>query len=119
MMIKRDRTICDTCGAEVSGWRPWYEPRSFHDYSKHTAQFRAERYPPNDPASAAASAVIKENADPINAILLTGKKIIPVTSATTPSVSEAMTSSAATTSATAAATATTTATTVTAATKLG
>src|SRR5688572_909021 len=69
MMIKRDRTVCDTCGAEVSGWRPWYEPRSFHDYSKHNAQFRADKYPPNDARSA-----VNENADPITAPLLTGHR---------------------------------------------
>lgn len=23
MMIKRDRCVCDACGVEVSGWRPW------------------------------------------------------------------------------------------------
>lgn len=36
MMIKRDRCLCDTCGVEVSGWRPWHEVRAFHDYSKHS-----------------------------------------------------------------------------------
>ncbi len=35
MMIKRDRCVCDTCGVELSGWRPWYNPRAFHDYSYH------------------------------------------------------------------------------------
>jgi hypothetical protein len=24
MMIKRDRCVCDACGVEVSGWRPWH-----------------------------------------------------------------------------------------------
>lgn len=43
MMIKRDRTVCDTCGAEVSGHRPWYDIRTFHDYSKHAVQYKMEK----------------------------------------------------------------------------
>jgi len=35
MSIKRDRCICDVCGSEVSGWRPWHNPRLLHDYDKH------------------------------------------------------------------------------------
>jgi hypothetical protein len=34
MMIKRDRCVCDACGVEISGWRPWYNPWLFHDWSK-------------------------------------------------------------------------------------
>jgi len=34
MMIKRDRSICDACGVEVSGWRPWHNPWLFHDWTK-------------------------------------------------------------------------------------
>ena len=40
MMIKRDRCICGTCGVEVSGWRSWHNPWSFHNYSRHDASFR-------------------------------------------------------------------------------
>jgi hypothetical protein len=39
MMIKRDRSICETCQAEVSGWRPWQCPWAFHDYSRHLPAF--------------------------------------------------------------------------------
>jgi len=35
MMVKRDRCVCDTCGVEVSGWRPWHNPWLFHDWSKN------------------------------------------------------------------------------------
>ena len=35
MMIKRDRCVCDTCGVEVSGWRAWHNPWTFHDLSRH------------------------------------------------------------------------------------
>ncbi len=34
MMIKRDRCVCDHCEVEVSGWRPWHDPKGFHDVSK-------------------------------------------------------------------------------------
>ena len=40
MMIKRDRCVCETCGEEVSGWRSWHNPWSFHNYSRHDASFR-------------------------------------------------------------------------------
>jgi len=39
MMLKRDRCICETCGVEVYGWRPWHDPMSFHDFSKHPPSF--------------------------------------------------------------------------------
>lgn len=35
MMIRRDRCVCVVCGVEVSGWRPWSNPWSLHDYEKH------------------------------------------------------------------------------------
>lgn len=44
VMIKRDRCMCDVCGVEVSGWRPWHDPREFHDFSKHTAAFKASLF---------------------------------------------------------------------------
>jgi hypothetical protein len=34
MMIKRDRCVCEACGVEVSGWRPWHNPWLFHDWSR-------------------------------------------------------------------------------------
>lgn len=34
MMIKRDRCVCDACGVEVSGWRPWHNPWQHHDWSR-------------------------------------------------------------------------------------
>jgi hypothetical protein len=40
MMIKRDRCVCDTCGVEVSGWRAWHDPWSFHDASRHPGGLR-------------------------------------------------------------------------------
>lgn len=69
MMIKRDRCVCDTCGVELSGWRPWYDPRAFHDYSKHPAAFRTLMYPPApvaNPNAATVSAAVQPNA-PSNA----------------------------------------------------
>lgn len=39
MMIKRDRCICEGCGREVNGWRPWHNPWNFHDYSRHPPTF--------------------------------------------------------------------------------
>jgi hypothetical protein len=38
--IQRDRMVCKTCGAEVSGWRAWHNPWVFHDLSKHPPKFR-------------------------------------------------------------------------------
>lgn len=35
MMTKRDRCACNTCNAEVSGWRPWMNPKNFHVAAKH------------------------------------------------------------------------------------
>ncbi len=35
MMFKRDRTECDICGIEVSGWRSWDDPKTMHDIKKH------------------------------------------------------------------------------------
>ncbi len=35
MMIKRDRCTCGICGVEVSGWRPWHNPNSFHNRLRH------------------------------------------------------------------------------------
>lgn len=32
--IERDRCVCNTCGVEVSGWRLWHNPWTFHDWSK-------------------------------------------------------------------------------------
>jgi hypothetical protein len=40
MMIKRDRCVCETCSVEVSGWRPWHNPWSFHNYAKHPPSFQ-------------------------------------------------------------------------------
>jgi Inhibitor of Apoptosis domain len=41
MMIKRDRCVCETCGQEVNGWRPWHDPWHFHDYARHPPSFKA------------------------------------------------------------------------------
>lgn len=35
MMIKTDRTVCECCGTEVSGWRPWDIPWLYHDIARH------------------------------------------------------------------------------------
>jgi hypothetical protein len=39
MMIKRDRCICETCLAEISGWRAWQCAWAYHDYSRHNPSF--------------------------------------------------------------------------------
>lgn len=41
MMIKRDRCVCDDCGIEVNGWKPWHNPLSFHNYEKHKVPSQA------------------------------------------------------------------------------
>jgi hypothetical protein len=72
-MIKRDRCVCETCGVEVSGWRPWHDPWSFHDYRKHDPSFRPMRMqqtpptvePPTvetKPIGSAAAAAANDNA---------------------------------------------------------
>lgn len=40
MMVKRDRCVCDTCGVEVSGWKRWNNAWGFHNYAKHTPDFK-------------------------------------------------------------------------------
>jgi hypothetical protein len=53
MMIKRDRCVCETCGVEVSGWKPWHNAWSFHNYAKHPPSFQpgvaVTLMPPNSP----------------------------------------------------------------------
>jgi hypothetical protein len=55
MMIKRDRCSCEICGVEVSGWRPWHDARSFHDFSKHPPAYRQQLYPSSGGSGADAS----------------------------------------------------------------
>jgi serine/threonine protein kinase len=40
MMVKRDRCVCEVCGCEVSGWRPWHIPWQMHDLSRHPKAFQ-------------------------------------------------------------------------------
>lgn len=42
MMIKKDRCVCDTCGVEVSGIRPWTSFWALHNYAKHDSNFGPE-----------------------------------------------------------------------------
>ncbi|AYV86345.1 MAG: hypothetical protein Solumvirus5_12 [Solumvirus sp.] len=42
MLIKRDRCVCDICGVEVNGWRPWHNPWGFHNYDRHPNTFRPQ-----------------------------------------------------------------------------
>jgi len=51
MMVKRDRCVCDTCGIEVSGWRPWFNPWHLHHLPRHDNAF-AERVARCGPAFA-------------------------------------------------------------------
>lgn len=61
MMIKRDRCVCDVCGVEVSGWRPWHNPWSFHNYLRHPANFQpALRTLLQPPTSTAVSQLVTE-----------------------------------------------------------
>jgi Inhibitor of Apoptosis domain len=61
MMIKRDRCVCETCGVEVSGWRPWHNPWSFHNYAKHPVTFQPQvRNLLQPPTSAAVSQMVTE-----------------------------------------------------------
>jgi hypothetical protein len=39
MMVKRDRCICEKCGVEISGWRPWHNPWHMNDMTRHDADF--------------------------------------------------------------------------------
>jgi serine/threonine protein kinase len=39
MMVKRDRCICELCGMEVAGWRPWHNPWQMHNLVRHSADF--------------------------------------------------------------------------------
>jgi serine/threonine protein kinase len=39
MMVKRDRCVCEQCGIEICGWRPWHNPWQMHNLSKHSADF--------------------------------------------------------------------------------
>lgn len=39
MMVKRDRCVCELCGMEVSGWRPWHNPWQMHNLIRHSADF--------------------------------------------------------------------------------
>lgn len=32
--------VCETCGVEVNGWRPWHNPWSFHNYARHPPTFQ-------------------------------------------------------------------------------
>jgi len=57
MMIKRDRCLCEVCGADISGWRIWHNPWAFHRLEKHPDQFKA--------IARAKIALAKENADKI------------------------------------------------------
>ena len=69
MMIKRDRCICKTCDVEVSGWRSWHNPWSFHNYSRHDDSFRP---PANwlrvDPPATAASTATAATAASVPAV---------------------------------------------------
>jgi serine/threonine protein kinase len=82
MMIKRDRCVCDVCGAEVSGWRPWHDPRNFHDYSRHPASYRAERFPNDkaapDAAKPAETAAQSSAPNPPSALALAAVADVPV-----------------------------------------
>lgn len=51
MMLKRDRCVCDECGVEVTGWKPWHSPLSFHIYERHKIKPPANLlHEPNSPA---------------------------------------------------------------------
>lgn len=39
MMVKRDRCVCDACGVELAGWRPWHNPWQLHNLARHTPDF--------------------------------------------------------------------------------
>lgn len=39
MMVKRDRCVCETCGVEIAGWRPWHNPWQMHNLARHPKDF--------------------------------------------------------------------------------
>lgn len=43
LMIKKDRCVCDTCGAEMAGWRQWHYPWLFHNWPRHNINFGPPR----------------------------------------------------------------------------
>jgi hypothetical protein len=58
MMLKRDRCVCEVCGVEVYGWRPWHDPMSFHLYAKHPPAFQPVML--HAPSSIAVSQLVTE-----------------------------------------------------------
>lgn len=113
MMIKRDRTVCDQCGVEVAGWRTWYKPSSFHDFSKHPHGFReaveaaeapAAAPAPVAPASAASpvAAAIPELTKRLNNLQLANAAAISASSAIAGAVNPSMAPASAATAVTAA-----------------
>lgn len=59
MMIKRDRCVCETCKVEVSGWKTYNNPMSFHNYAKHAPSFGSS-YQANYKAEAARIRAVRE-----------------------------------------------------------
>jgi hypothetical protein len=37
--VKRDRCVCETCGVEIAGWRPWNNPWQMHNLARHPKDF--------------------------------------------------------------------------------
>lgn len=38
-MLRPDHCVCEECGVEVSGWRPWHDPKIFHNLAKHAPKY--------------------------------------------------------------------------------